>query len=547
MSNPTTNIFLVAASAAVCEMFQTALGRNDQFALRYANLIDRATPSLVGDVDLVLLDLDLVARSDADPLATVERWAAVAPLMTLATAATEPLARAALERGAQDYLRIDAFESHLLARVLRSTVECWHCRRDLHRVIAARRDDARRLHTIIARYADAILIVDDRGVICFANPAAATLFGRAEFELLGGDFGFPLFAGENTEIDIVRPDGDIRIAELRTAATEWERTSAYLLALRDITERRHNQDRLREMEQFNQAVLNSLPTQIAVVDAHGIVVAVNDAWNAFAEMNGATEITATGVGSNYFEICRRAVAMGDEAGARALEGMQAVLNGALVEFEMEYPCHAPAIKRWYLMRVVPLVGGPRPSVVISHSDITNQRHAARAEALAEVDAARLQQQDRELRSIAQISDSAATSATARLFGATPLREALPEVFRQLVQRYGAILDMGLEQRFYRVDHDVTDELRALTEQLGFLSAGPRDVIEIHLTTLKEKSDDAAPLRVQAYAEEGRVTVLELMGHLVAFYRTYYLGFRRALPSKFPPEPTTPPGPAGGGL
>ena len=68
-------------------------------------------------------------------------------------------------------------------------------------------------------------------------------------------------------------------------------------------------------------------------------------------------------------------------------------------------------------------------------------------------------------------------------------------------------------------HDISGLLAAIAESLGFYKAGPRDVVDIHTTALKEKSLKAATVeKRKAYAREGWVTVLELMGHLVSFYR-----------------------------
>ena len=63
------------------------------------------------------------------------------------------------------------------------------------------------------------------------------------------------------------------------------------------------------------------------------------------------------------------------------------------------------------------------------------------------------------------------------------------------------------------------------ESMGFLKAGPRDVVEIHSTTLKRKSSQATPQKAQAYAEEGRLLVLELMGCLASYYRNFSTGMR----------------------
>jgi len=44
------------------------------------------------------------------------------------------------------------------------------------------------------------------------------------------------------------------------------------------------------------------------------------------------------------------------------------------------------------------------------------------------------------------------------------------------------------------------------------------VIEIHTAAIKAKEQEAGPQRMRLYAAEGQVRLLELMGHLVTFYR-----------------------------
>ena len=64
-----------------------------------------------------------------------------------------------------------------------------------------------RLRAIIESLADGIVIVDPRGAIRFANPAAARLFNRTTEGLIGTELGTPLVAGETTEMEIVRRGG----------------------------------------------------------------------------------------------------------------------------------------------------------------------------------------------------------------------------------------------------------------------------------------------------------------------------------------------------
>ena len=102
---------------------------------------------------------------------------------------------------------------------------------------------------------------------------------------------------------------------------------------------------------FDFNVLDSLINHIAVLDAQGIIVAVNRTWREFGEKNSLAD-SSHGVGMNYLEICKNALNYphGDEAEA-ALAGILAVLSGEKNLFQLEYPCHSPDEKRWFLMTV----------------------------------------------------------------------------------------------------------------------------------------------------------------------------------------------------
>ena len=56
--------------------------------------------------------------------------------------------------------------------------------------------------------------------------------------------------------------------------------------------------------------------------------------------------------------------------------------------------------------------------------------------------------------------------------------------------------------------------------------GPRDVIDLHTVALRSKFGRGERV-VHAYFEESRVLLLELMGYLASYYRTYAVGVRTA--------------------
>jgi signal transduction histidine kinase/PAS domain-containing protein len=104
-----------------------------------------------------------------------------------------------------------------------------------------------RLRSVLHTTTDAIVILDSESIVRFINPAAEKLFGRGEAELIGAPFGFPVVVGETAELDILRPDGQSIIAELRVGESRWDGKPATVASLRDCTERRQSEEREREL------------------------------------------------------------------------------------------------------------------------------------------------------------------------------------------------------------------------------------------------------------------------------------------------------------
>lgn len=118
-------------------------------------------------------------------------------------------------------------------------------------------------------------------------------------------------------------------------------------------------------------ILNSLNAHVAVLDASGAVVSVNDSWLRYARDNGGA--TTGFIGSNYLEVCERAARTGDAIAAAALNGIRAVMAGEEPSFRLEYPCRGKQITRWYVLTATRLPRDSGGSVVISHEDITDQK------------------------------------------------------------------------------------------------------------------------------------------------------------------------------
>ncbi|MEA2558566.1 MAG: hypothetical protein QOH06_70 [Acidobacteriota bacterium] len=102
----------------------------------------------------------------------------------------------------------------------------------------------------------------------------------------------------------------------------------------------------------------------------------------------------------------------------------------------------------------------------------------------------------------------------------PLRAAFPDRFAELALEYGKILDRAVEQILQRRPVPLVDRLQRLAGIAAELRAGPRDIVDLHTAAMKQREAEHGPQRMKVYLAEGRVRLLELMGHLVTFYRDH---------------------------
>ncbi len=107
-----------------------------------------------------------------------------------------------------------------------------------------------------------------------------------------------------------------------------------------------------------------------------------------------------------------------------------------------------------------------------------------------------------------------------------LQQRMPDVFAELEARYNNLLDRVVEQKIYKVEHDINDRLNVLIEQLGYLQATPKDLLSLHTNRLKQKQQDLGQRKSRVYIIEGRYLLLESMGKLAAYYRRYYIGLNK---------------------
>jgi PAS domain S-box-containing protein len=239
--------------------------------------------------------------------------------------------------------------------------------------------------------------VSEHGLILEANLAFATMLGLNRGELVKQPFS-----------RFVRPEDADRFALLRrhslktaascelrltnkphapfwfwselhaTAGLDDAQTTNLRIVVTDVTRRKQAEILLQQHDAFNASVLDSLADQIAVLDPKAVILFVNRAWRRFAEDNCPRRPALDPVGRNYLQFSDAASPFPTGAEAAAAQGgLQAVLAGTQLSFQLEYPCHSPTERRWFLLTVTRLVG-PRTGVVVAHKNITVRMLAAAA-------------------------------------------------------------------------------------------------------------------------------------------------------------------------
>jgi PAS domain S-box-containing protein len=142
----------------------------------------------------------------------------------------------------------------------------------------------------------------------------------------------------------------------------------------DITGLKQTERALRESEEMNQAILDSMLANIVVLDGQGIITAVNEPWRQFARENNPNDnsIPQYGIGINYLDT----QSSGDlgEQSTDAADGIREVLDGRKSSFSIEYACHSSTQERWFQMTVTPL-SALKQGVVVAHIPITERKQA----------------------------------------------------------------------------------------------------------------------------------------------------------------------------
>lgn len=116
-----------------------------------------------------------------------------------------------------------------------------------------------------------------------------------------------------------------------------------------------------------------VPGNVVVLDREGDIIWYNRGWSEFGDENGL-DPHLLDESVNYLAEWETAPdGDHDEYALRAQAGVHGLLEGLHERFEMEYPCHGPDEKRWFLLQGRGFEHGGRRHVVLAHIDISARR------------------------------------------------------------------------------------------------------------------------------------------------------------------------------
>jgi PAS domain S-box-containing protein len=506
------------------------ISREDRFSITCAGNIQEAAEKLQNNgYHLIIADVFLPDGKGMQLLTDASLQVDI-PVIMISGKGNEAIAAESIKAGAWEYIikSEDAFRD--LPEKTEQVYREWRYKQQQQKAERELRETQSKLDQMLQTMAEGMILVNTSGEITYANPAANRILELSRDQIVGTYYqaekwqqidenGDPL-PREALPLSIAlgeqREALEVEHGIVSTRKKKWLSVNAAPLfdengelsgaiaSFRDITERKKMEWELEHSLHYYLTIIDQLPNPILKTDATGQCDYVNTAWTEFTGNESHMEM-----GEGWLN----SIVSADRERFQS-EFTAAFSKQQSMETECRFKRHDGA-RRWCLTTGRPFnsIDGYFAGYIFSLNDITEMK---------EEEEGKLQELNRELQSLEKLSNQPSTGITARAYGIRPLREQLPIVFDQCVKRFSQLLEKTIEEKTYKVDYDLSSELRSLSKELGGLNAGPRDIIEIYSTALREKNRNAGSSKSRLYSEEGRLLALELMGYTLSYYRNYYV-------------------------
>jgi diguanylate cyclase (GGDEF)-like protein/PAS domain S-box-containing protein len=238
--------------------------------------------------------------------------------------------------------------------------------------------------------------LDAYGTIIEVNPGGVALLRVTRNSLLQRNFSqfispqdqsiYALYArrlaetqtSQTYEIRMQRDDNTLFFAHIESVpVAHGQQAPHYRIIVLDTSHHHQMQQAIQEKGQFARAVLDGLTAHIAVLDAMGNIIAVNNAWRAFAADN-ATMPDSVAEGANYLAVCDVAAGPDAPEASQFAAAIRAVFAGEIDHESIEYPCHTAEQEYWFVGHISRFMCCGATYVVVAHEDITVRKQAEHA-------------------------------------------------------------------------------------------------------------------------------------------------------------------------
>lgn len=253
-----------------------------------------------------------------------------------------------------------------------------------------------RFRTLFESASDILLVSDESGHLINVNKRACSTYGYSREELLGLSIfdinpcmtraqyrqSWATLCQDN-QISIRtsnrHKDGHLIPVDFRISALAIDGETVALAQIRNVTELENAEMQIRKTEILNAAIIDAVPSQMAVTDHAGNIIQVNQAWRLFAHENcrkceRSFCIINPYVGDNFFEVSEQSDYAENAQSDAAKEGLRAVLDMEIPSFVMESTCRTPDKERWFILTVSSLHKGME-GALLSYTDITQIKQA----------------------------------------------------------------------------------------------------------------------------------------------------------------------------
>ena len=148
----------------------------------------------------------------------------------------------------------------------------------------------------------------------------------------------------------------------------------------------------KDAVQLYSALLDSLSDHVAILDARGVILEVNDSWRHFGNDPRTDLRHRVFEGDNYLAACQRSAGRGNVAAAGVMCGLTRVLERKQRRFEIEYDEEHGGLPRRFALRIEALERADGGAVV-TQADVTARRQTQ----------LEIEEQQRELTHLARVS------------------------------------------------------------------------------------------------------------------------------------------------